>query len=60
MVTPFNIKGLIPKTEKRKKSDKVEELKRLLGLEIKSDDECDWTVDGNAPIELPDSPNLEL
>lgn len=60
MVTPFSIKGLIPKTEKRKKSDAIAEAKRILGMDIHQDDECDWTVDGSAPIELPDLPDLEL
>ena len=60
MVSPFSIKGLISKTEKRKKSDAVTKAKRDAGIVIESDDECDWTIDGSSPIELPDYPDLEL
>jgi hypothetical protein len=50
MVSPFELIGLVPKTVRRKKSDEIKRRKQKVGI---YNDECDWTVDGSPPIELP-------
>lgn len=59
MVSPLEVKDLIPKTDKRRKSDNVKDRKREAGINVESDEECDWTVDGSPPIELPDLPEFD-
>lgn len=54
MVNPLSVLGLIPKTEKRRKSDLIDKRKRDRGINVESDEDCDWTVDGSSSIELPD------
>jgi hypothetical protein len=56
MVSKLRIKGLIPKTKSRKKSDVIKERKRKKGIR----GDCDWTVKGSPSIELPNISDLEL
>jgi len=51
MAYPLKFKKTTYKTDKRRKSDIVKKNKKTKGF---TQEDCDWTMDGSKPIELPD------